>query len=538
MKNETMTYEKYCENLDAYFGLWTEDDDFRRLSEIFQKEIEIISEINPDPAIPLLESLYCPKNYSEPWDPVCMLRSMLLMTLMKENGITAWVRQTRAVPLIAVLCGFSPYSTPGTGTYYDFMDRVIRGPRSEKTAGEAPKEGSDSGRYLRSLKGEKEAKKENRDPHQSQSEKLAEELLADADESRVENFRKVLEDLLVLIGVIPSIDAGLLEDLENLTVHGDGSIFASGASPRGQAACDCLFRGIANCGHPRYYTSATAEWCYDHAHDVFVFGDRYYHIVATQNGHDFPLITYMGAGNESDYTLSLKAADRLIKIIAEHRVPARLAYFCGDGHHDSYAHYYYLLEKGIVPVIPLAKESKAVSPHLPDSPKTKFDKNGVPLCPGGKPMRRHGFDKKKNVHVFNCPAKCPTRKKGKYVYVTDEEKCPAKELCDPKSSMGPFVRIRTDTDPRLFPPLPRDSKKFKEIMKQRSGSERCNALNDRYVSDRVHRSAERNFFRLILANIIIHAAIRHTGAAKKKLLPKGKSPPPGKDPPAKPAAAS
>jgi hypothetical protein len=103
MKNETMTYEKYCENLDAYFELWAEDEDFRRLSEIFQKETEIISEINPDPAIPLLESLYCPKNYSEPRDPVCMLRSMLLMTLMKENGITEWVRQTRAVPLIAVL---------------------------------------------------------------------------------------------------------------------------------------------------------------------------------------------------------------------------------------------------------------------------------------------------------------------------------------------------------------------------------------------------------------------------------------------------
>jgi hypothetical protein len=87
---------------------------------------------------------------------------MLLMTLMKENGITEWVRQTRAVPLIAVLCGFSPYSTPGTGTYYDFMDRVIRGPWCKSSAGESPKDGSDSGLHLRSLKGEKEAKKENR----------------------------------------------------------------------------------------------------------------------------------------------------------------------------------------------------------------------------------------------------------------------------------------------------------------------------------------------------------------------------------------
>jgi hypothetical protein len=83
----------------------------------------------------------------------------------------------------------------------------------------------------------------------------------------------------------------------------------------------------------------TAKWCYDHVRDTFIFGDRYYHLVTTWQGHDFPLLTYMFGGNQSDYTLSLTAFDRLEKAMRENGLDISIAAFIGDGHHDSYAHY-------------------------------------------------------------------------------------------------------------------------------------------------------------------------------------------------------
>ncbi len=46
-------------------------------------------------------------------------------------------------------------------------------------------------------------------------------------------------------------------------------------------------------------------------------------------------------------------------------------------------------------------------------------------------------------------------------------------------------------------------------MKQRSASERINAVNDNYNIDRAHRNADYGLIRLTLANIAHHAVIRY-----------------------------
>ena len=509
-----MQHSAYREHLKKHFVCLPQNSQFWESLRTHSKEFSIIANLNLDPAIELLESLYSPVKRAPPRDPVCMLRSLILMTLLKIQGITEWVTRMRALSLAAILAGFEPDDTPGIGTYYDFMKRIINGPYRKSCEHVRRRSTFNAGKHQRNLQREKEAHKGPQDPHHCQSETLVAELLPRADEPRPDEFPKILEDLLVRVGILPSIEQGLLNDLHHLIVTGDGSILQTAASPHGQPTCSCRSQGIYHCSHDRYYTSPTAKWCYDAHQDRYVFGDRYYHLVTHQNGHDFPLITLMPGGNESDYTLSLKAFDRFVKATHEQDLNLHIRIFCGDGHHDSYAHYHYFQQKNVSPVIPLSENSKNVFPHLIADKNIRLDTDGTPLCPAGMRMRHHQYNPRKRVHVFTCPVKRTSHRNGKSVYLTHLKECPRKQDCAPHSSLAPLVYIKSDTDPRLYPPIPRDSKRFKEIMNQRSAAERCNAVNDTYHLDRACRNADYGLIRLTLANIVEHAVIRYMESVK------------------------
>jgi len=437
------------------------------------------------------------------------------MTLLKESSITDWVARMRSSSLYAVMAGFDPDDTPGVGTCYDFMNRVIDGPYHKLLPGELRRSLFNAGRHIRNLKGEKEAAKDEINPHQSQSKRLVDELLASSDQARPNDFVKVLDDLLMLLGVEPSIESGLLANVEHLVLSGDGSILETAASSQGKPTCACRTEGIFKCSHDRSYTSPTAKWCYDHHHDRFLFGDRYYLIVIHRSGHDLPIQFTMPGGNESDYTLSLKALDRLLKCLAESNKNIRITVFIGDGHHDSYAHYEYLDKKGIVPIIPLMESSGKLYPHVLEYKGIRMDQDGTPLCPAGVRMRHHQYDKNKQTHVYCCPAKRNTHKDGKSIYVTHLEQCPRKQDCAPQSSIGPLVHIKSKEDPRLFPPLHRSSRLFKDLMGLRTANERGNSVIDSYDVDGRHRNPDYGLIRLNLIGIVMHAVTRHTEAVKE-----------------------
>jgi len=510
----TMSHDQYQRHVEKWLDHYKDDDAFQRTLDRHFKEASIITELDLDRAIPILKPLYCPTGQGQPRDAVCMLRSLLLMTLLKESSITKWVERTREKPLLAILAGFDPEDVPGIGTYYDFINKIIDGPYRKKLDGEIRRSEYNARRHERHLKKEREDKKALREAGRTASQKLADKLLAEADQPRKDDFRKILEDLLVLIGIIPTIEAGLLDDLQNLVVTGDGSILRSGASPNGKPTCTCRKDGLPDCEHPKSYTSPTAQWCFDAAHGVFKFGDRYYHLVVTQNNHDFPVHTLMPGGNISDHTLSLESFDRFLKVIEEHGLDIQIDIFCGDGHHDTNAHYHYFQEKGVVPVIPLQEKSKATYPHLSADGLPRLDEDGVPLCPGGCRMRHHQYNKKRKTHVYACPAKRPRRKHGKYGYSFNEDLCPFKQNCEPDSSLGPFAYIRSAENPRLFPPVPRDSQRYQDIMNLRSGSERVNAVIDAYNIEGASRNADRGLVRIFFANIVQHAVIRYNEASK------------------------
>ena len=356
-----------------------------------------------NPAIEILNGLYSPVKRAPHRDPVSVSRSLTLMTLLRVSSITNWVKETRSLPLLPILAGFEPNDAPGVGTYYDFFKRLIDGPYTKPCEHKVKRSDFICGLHKRNFKTERSAKKDDFDPNHSKSETLADELLVQASKPRPDGFSKILEDLLFRIGISPSIEQGLLKDLHNLTVSGDGSILKTAASSQGKPSCSCRSEKIYKCDHDRYYSSPTANWCHDAYRDCSIFGDRYYLLVAHQNGHDLPLLAIMPGGNESDYTLSLKAFDRLLKAIRENNLPIssskvqssgltfeplnpepgtlmNISAFCGDGHHDSYAHYRYFGVKGVIPIIPLSGNSKKAFPHLLDDRGINLDTDGTPLA--------------------------------------------------------------------------------------------------------------------------------------------------------------
>lgn len=72
--------------------------------------------LNLDKASHILKAQYSSsKKGKKRRDPVSMLRSLLVMTLVRETSITKWVALMKATPLFAILSGFNPDDVPGVG---------------------------------------------------------------------------------------------------------------------------------------------------------------------------------------------------------------------------------------------------------------------------------------------------------------------------------------------------------------------------------------------------------------------------------------
>lgn len=513
-----------------------------------------------------LLALYCPTNQGNPRDPGAMLRSWLLMTQQREHSPDTWVDRLRREPLLAALAGFAPDDVPGATTHREFLARVADGPYETRKTQDTPLSASVKGRHSRRLTDATEARRQEAGPNHTQSAVLVERLLTEADQPRDPNaLRTRLEDLLVELGIRPSLQAGLMQGDDgplDLILNGDGTVLLTAASPEGARTCDCEPHD-SSCDHPREYTSPTAQWCKDAHHSGWRFGDKTYTISIHVDGHDLPLITIMGTGNESDFTLGPAALDDLLTLIETCDLPVVPVMFTGDGHHDCQAMYLYLDQKGLIPIIPLresssintactnhplpgkktaaadlndadatsndaaaepktadteptttkktAKKTTKTRPQVKAYPTIQFEPDGTPLCPGKCRMRHHGYNKQKAAHVFNCPAMRPNHK-GEWIFHAED--CPFKKNCRPGPKMGLGMYIKSEADLRLFPPISRDSKRFKTLYTERTSVERSNAVEDSYHLDRAHRNAVFGEIRLCFVNICKHARIRWLEATK------------------------
>lgn len=374
-----------------------------------------------DPLRPDLEKLYSSSPRGrKPFDPILMLRALLLLTALGQKKITQFASDLSRKPRLAQIAGFDPQNTPAVGTFYLFIDRLEDGPFAAKCPHLNRPSQLRKKPLLRNLSQEKAEKEKLRAEilahSDSITQKLKDDLLSLKDQPRPQDFLARLEDLLFKAALVPSARRQMLGDLNNLVVCGDGPALVSGASPFGKPSCQCRQDGIFRCTHSRSYPDHTANWGWDSYREVYYFGHTFYQHIVNFGGHDLPVHLNISQASESDFTL----------------------------YHRLY---------------------------------------------------------------FNCPVKRPTHLDGKTVWQSHVDQCPHKVLRQPDSKMGPVVFVRLDSDPRLYPRIARDSSKFKDLMKLRSGCERSNSVKKvaHKLERRPCRSATHYLFRLYLISVIEHA---------------------------------
>ena len=512
-RQKPVSHQQYTENLWDNLTRWLRRKS-RRLSSQWLDAALTLMGLDLEPAKPILESLYSPDPRGQkPFEPVRMLRALLLMTLLGYTSIARWAQELRTKPRLAIMAGFVPFDTPAAGTFYAFMDRLEDGPYQKPSEYQTMHRIKPShlrkGKHLRSLSREKEQRQKDKKAdltiYDSVTRKLKDDLKSKEDQPRPDDLLKRLEDILIQCAIIPSAQRGLLGNTNAITVSGDGSPLPTGASPQGKPSCKCRENGIYNCDCPRYYSDPTADWGYDSYRDCYYFGHTYYQHVISTNGHDLPLPPSIAPASETDYTLSMKSMDRLRKAFRENGLEWKIQYAIHDAGHDSAGNYEYLLDYGITPIIALNPRSGTYP--TPTGSAERVDENGVPLCPAGMLMRRHTYIKEKHRIIYNCPVKRPTHRDGKYVYVSHPDECPLGCLCSPDTGMGPVVYVKTTDDPRLYPPIPRASPTYKKLMKLRSGCERSNSMKKEVygLGKRPCRSDTHFLVRLYLVSIMEHA---------------------------------
>ncbi len=513
------THDEYLTHLRQQLVPRLNEPDITASVETYAYEVVTLMDLSLDLEREALTALYCPTGQGEPKDPVCMLRSGLLMNLIHETSSPdAWARRLTREPVLAILAGFEPGQTPCATTHRDFIVRYGDGPYALRSKQDHPLSQQLRGQHERHLSDTTSARRAEADRlGVSQSKALCDRLLDQAETPRdPQRLQTRLDDLFVHLGLRPSIGAGLFGDAApQLVVEGDGTPLQTAASPRGERICECPPTSTT-CDHPKRYTSGTAQWCY-HPHRGFVFGDESYTISAHVNGHDVPLMTIMGIGNESDFTLGPKALDELLKVIEEHDLPLNLDIFIGDGHHDALAFYRYCRVKGIRTIIPLNGDTEekgdtteSAHPHLDAYPDVVFDTDGTPLCPEGCRMRHEHYQRGR--HCYTCPA---TRRNGRGEWYFYPDECPTGIDCCPEKTLGYSLSLKVNANPRYLPEIPRCSPRFKTLYKERTGVERSNRGEDHYRLDRCTHHAAYGLIRLTLVNVAKHARLRWLERVKR-----------------------
>jgi hypothetical protein len=468
-----------------------------------------------EPARKYLKTLYSPNPRGRPhYDPVCMLRALLLMILLGFKSYTLWSKELRNKPRLTVIAGFANNSkdhvdTPSVGCFYDFIERLENG-KYQKPCQHCIKPSEvRKGKHLRNINGEKEMRQKQKETdialYDSVTMKLKDELQKTKEQPRPDDLLKTLEDILITCAIIASAKRGMLGDTSKLNLCGDGSALPSGANHYGKPSCECHKNGIYKCNHDRYYSDSTANWGYDSYRECYYFGHSYYQHIVNHNGHDLPMHVSIAQASETDYTQSMKGFDRFRKTLKEHCLDWKINHVIYDAGHDSTGNYEFLMDDDIIPIIALNTRSGVH--YSPSGSAESVSNDGIPICKAGMLMRRHYYDKKEHKIVYNCPVKRPTHRNGKHEWLAHVDECPFGVLCQTDSDMGPTVFIKTKTDPRLYPPLPRASLEFKKLMKLRSCCERSNSTKKvtYHLGERPCRSDVHYLVRLYLVSIIEHA---------------------------------
>ena len=442
----------------------------------------------------ILLSTYQPRGET-PWDPVCLFRSYWLMCQYGNNGsISDWVDNLKSDPFWAILSGFEPDNVPGVGTFYDFEDRLCdfdKGQRVERT------------QKLRDTQSKPQTtyKKNEKAPPKSTGivEKIVERIIRDEDKPQPQRPDDLLHLIFKECFVRPSAHKGLIGNLDNLAVCGDGTLCETGASPYATKECDCRQNGNYNCDCPGKFSDPDANWGWDSHREKYVYGYSNYTFTAADSSHNLPIFSTLALASRHDSVHAVYSLYRMKLLYSEFDFGSVIL----DSAHDNYATYELLDHWNIEPFIELNKRNKG---NFKYDPPIDVTDEGIPICKGGFKMVNWGPDYKNRRRKWRCP------------HVTLKG-CTCSEFNCTDSDYGRTVHTKFDWDLRIFTPTPRDSKKWNETMDKRSSSERRNSQvkNDYNLEYDKVRSKSRWLIRTIMRDATIHV---NTWVKEKDIEPK------------------
>jgi hypothetical protein len=204
----------------------------------------------------------------------------------------------------------------------------------------------------------------------------------------------------------------------------------------------------------------------DKKEKIFGYNAVFSASVEPQLGIELPVAVSTIAGNAEE-TDCLVINTEQITSHHDCKIEVQLA----DAKFDKTANYNYCREHGSIPIIDYNRRNEKLSKD--DLIKRGYDALGTPFAPCGLLMRPNGFDEKRQRLAFCCFRQC--------------KNLPAKALKDLHSSYDlatcPHVGKETGytkhmyvkEHPRLINSIPRGSKHYQELKKNRSASERINS---------------------------------------------------------------
>jgi hypothetical protein len=482
MIRQWTSHEQYCNFLSSEIQHFISIDSKRLAS--FQTSISKLTSLNLDPLFNVLLPYYSTlgrpaKHQAE------IFRSLVLMVDQHETSITNWVHSIASDKLLALLIGCTPDDLPPLGSYYDFIDRLwLRQKSIEKKERKRL--------YPFTRKPAKKLVKGKKLPNKNNGVVIKIKRFLSNGRSFDKRPERLLQEIFALIAVVPSIELGLI-DAEDLTVSGDGTCVHCHSSSRGVKVCGCRKNGILACKCDRRFADPDASWGWDsflghYFYGYTMYAFSYYNALRKI---DLPLVMRFVAANRHDSVSGLVALAELREISPQLNVKN----VCFDSANDNYATYELLREWGIIPFIDL-NHNVGAKPTYP--PALSVTKNGVPVCAGGHEMVHNGYCINRSRIKWRCPLKC-----GKI------NECASSRSC----SQSPYGRVfytKPDWDLRLFTPVPRGSKEFKQTYKNRTSSERINnrILNDYHLHNMKIRGKKRFSFLTMVIGINIHLDAR------------------------------
>lgn len=399
----------------------------------------------------------------EPRDPASMLRSYLLNLFARpELSPTDWVTEMYRVPLYAILSGFEPGDVPGVGTFYDFFPRLWAAEQKHCSS----KVKSAKARKRKPKKGKKGEKSPITKP--GRIKRLVQWILP-----RIEQKKALPSDRLFdffksqFLAV--SAHLGLLGDLDQLNVAGDGTPVVTSARPRSKSTCDCRAQGLANCNHSRIYSQPDCDSGWDSSRERYFNGYHLYMMNACDSPHDLPLYPRLHLASCHDSVSFVLSSVELTQRFTLGTFDKILL----DAAHDAEAIYQLIDHQNQEPIIDLNKRSKK---NLETTSPIKISPEGVPICPKGKKMKPNGYDHSQNRQKWRCKPTCgcSTAKYGRTFHTHSKDNL------------------------RLFPRISRETKLYKTIYKRRTSVERSNKRekNDYHLEAVKHRSTMMWYIRI------------------------------------------